>query len=105
MRLSHLRNGAFSWRLHEDLVRPNTYRVEMMYPSWTEYLLMQERLAKNEREIIDKARRCHVGEKVLVQMLSSVCFCRVRGFAFQAASTAGSRPFQVFAQNRLTHRN
>jgi MFS family permease len=44
VRLIHLRNGAFSWRLHEDLGRPNTYRVEMMYPSWTEYLLMQERL-------------------------------------------------------------
>jgi MFS family permease len=63
VRLIHLRNGAFSWRLHEDLGRPNTYRVEMMYPSWTEYLLMQERLTKTEREIIDKARSFHVGEK------------------------------------------
>jgi MFS family permease len=63
VRLIHLRNGAFSWRLHEDLGRPNTYRVEMMYPSWTEYLLMQERLTKSEREIIDKARSFHVGEK------------------------------------------
>jgi MFS family permease len=62
VRLIHLRNGAFSWRLHEDLGRPNTYRVEMMYPSWTEYLLMQERLTKSEREIIDKARSFHVGE-------------------------------------------
>ncbi|MBV8173696.1 MAG: MFS transporter [Verrucomicrobia bacterium] len=35
----------------------------MMYPSWTEYLLMQERLTKSEREIIDKARSFHVGEK------------------------------------------
>jgi MFS family permease len=62
MRLIHLRNGAFSWRLHEDLGRPNTYRVEMMYPSWTEYLLMQERLTKSERDIIYKARRFHIGE-------------------------------------------
>src|SRR5215469_14928486 len=62
VRLIHLRNGAFSWRLHEDLGRPNTYRVEMMYPSWTEYLLMQERLTKAEQEIIDKARSFHVGE-------------------------------------------
>ena len=62
VRLIHLRNGAFSWRLHEDLGRPNTYRVEMMYPSWTEYLLMQERLTKSEQEIIDKARSFHVGE-------------------------------------------
>jgi MFS family permease len=62
VRLIHLRNGAFSWRLHEDLARPNTYRVEMMYPSWTEYLLMQERLTKTEQETIAKARAFHVGE-------------------------------------------
>ena len=62
IRLIHLRNGAFSWRLHEDLGRPNAYRVEMMYPSWTEYLLMQERLTKAEREVLEKARAFHVGE-------------------------------------------
>src|SRR6266446_2055017 len=63
VRLIHLRNGAFTWRLHEDLARPNTYRVEMLYPSWTEYLLMQERLTKAERAVIDKARSLHVGAK------------------------------------------
>jgi MFS family permease len=61
VRLIHLRNGAFSWRLHEDLGRPNSYRMEMLYPSWTEYLLMQERLTKSEREMIDKARSFHIG--------------------------------------------
>jgi len=63
VRLIHLRNGAFTWRLHEDLGRPNTYRVEMLYPSWTEYLLMQERLTKAEQAVIDKARSFHVGAK------------------------------------------
>jgi MFS family permease len=63
VRLIHLRNGAFSWRLHEDLGRPNSYRMEMLYPSWTEYLLMQERLTKAESAIIEKARSFHVGEK------------------------------------------
>jgi MFS family permease len=61
VRMIYLRNGAFSWRLHEDLGRPNTYRVEMMYPSWTEYVLMWERLTKSERAVIDKARSFHVG--------------------------------------------
>ncbi len=61
VRLIHLRNGAFSWRLHEDLGRPNSYRMEMLYPSWTEYVLMQERMTKNEQAIIDKARAYHVG--------------------------------------------
>jgi MFS family permease len=63
VRLIHLRNGAFTWRLHEDLGRPNTYRVEMLYPSWTEYLLMQERLTKAEQAVIEKARSFHVGAK------------------------------------------
>ncbi len=63
VRLINLRNGAFSWRLHEDLGTPNTYRVEMMYPSWTEYLLMEERLTKAEREVLEKARSLHVGSK------------------------------------------
>ena len=61
VRLINLRNGAFSWRLHEDLGSPNIYRVVMMYPSWTEYLLMEERLTKGEREVMDKARSLHVG--------------------------------------------
>jgi MFS family permease len=30
VRLVHLGNGAFSWRLHEDLDRVNSYRLEMM---------------------------------------------------------------------------
>ena len=61
VRLIYLRNGAFSWRLYEDLGRPNTYRVEMMYPSWTEYLLLQERLTRQELETMRQARALHVG--------------------------------------------
>jgi MFS family permease len=62
VRLIHLRNGAFSWRLHEDLGSLNTYRVELMVPSWTEYLLEQERMTKSEKEVIDKAWALHTGE-------------------------------------------
>jgi MFS family permease len=63
VRLIYLRNGAFSWRLYEDLSRPNTYRVEMMYPSWTEYLLLQERLTRQELETMRQARALHIGEE------------------------------------------
>jgi MFS family permease len=63
VRLIYLRNGAFSWRLYEDLGRPNTYRVEMMYPSWTEYLLLQERLTQKEVETMRQARALHIGEE------------------------------------------
>jgi len=62
VRLIHLRNGAFSWRLHEDLERFNTYRLEMMVPSWNEHLLQQERLTKTEKASLDCAWSMHVGK-------------------------------------------
>jgi hypothetical protein len=62
VRFIHLRNGAFSWRLHEDLERFNTFRLEMMVPSWNEHLLQHERLTKSEQEILDRAWSMHVGQ-------------------------------------------
>jgi Transmembrane secretion effector len=64
VRLIHRRNGAFSWRLDEDLTRSNIYRIEMMVPSWTGYLRQSERLTKGEQETINKVWRLHVGEGV-----------------------------------------
>jgi MFS family permease len=64
VRLIHLRNGAFGWRLDEDLTRSNIYRIEMMVPSWTGYLLQRERLTKAEQETIEKVWQLHVGEEV-----------------------------------------
>ena len=64
LRLIHLRNGVFGWRLEEDLTRSNTYRIEMMIPSWTGYLLQRERLTKAEQETIKKVWRLHIGEDV-----------------------------------------
>jgi MFS family permease len=64
VRLIHRRNGAFSWRLNEDLTRSNIYRIEMMVPSWTGYLRQRERLTKAEQETINKVWRLHVGEDV-----------------------------------------
>jgi hypothetical protein len=64
VRLIQRRNGAFSWRLDEDLTRSNIYRIEMMVPSWSGYLLQRERLTKTEQETINKVWRLHVGEDV-----------------------------------------
>jgi MFS family permease len=64
VRLIHRRNGAFAWRLDEDLTRSNIYRIEMMVPSWTGYLLQRERLTNAEQETINKVWRLHVGEDV-----------------------------------------
>jgi MFS family permease len=64
LRLIHLRNGAFGWRLDEDLTRFNTYRIELMVPSWKGYLLQRQRLTKAEQEIIKKVWRLHVGDQI-----------------------------------------
>ena len=64
VRLIHRRNGAFAWRLDEDLTRSNIYRIEMMVPSWSGYLLQRDRLTKAEQETINKVWRLHVGEDV-----------------------------------------
>jgi MFS family permease len=61
VRLIHLRNGAYSWQLFEDPTRHNTFRIEMMVPSWTQYLLQQDRMTKADREVIELAQSLHLG--------------------------------------------
>jgi len=61
VRLIHLRNGAYSWRLHEDLTRPNTFRLEMIVPSWNEHLLQKERMTKAEKELLERAWSLQMG--------------------------------------------
>src|SRR5271165_4574475 len=61
VRLIHLRNGAYSWQLNEDLTRPNTFCLEMIVPSWNEHLLQNERLTKTEKQVLEKAWSLHTG--------------------------------------------
>ena len=61
VRLIHLRNGAYSWQLFEDPSRLNTFRIEMMVPSWTQYMLQQERMTKADGNVIAQAESLHVG--------------------------------------------
>jgi MFS family permease len=63
VRLVYLRNGAYSWQLFEDPTRHNTFRMEVMVPSWTQYLLQQDRMTKADRELIEQADSLHVGPK------------------------------------------
>jgi MFS family permease len=63
VRLVYLRNGAYSWQLFEDPSRYNTFRMEVMVPSWTQYLLQQDRMTKADRETILQAESLHVGPK------------------------------------------
>jgi hypothetical protein len=69
VRLIHLRNGAFSWHLHEDLGRANVYRIEMMCPSWTQHILRMERYTKQEQEVLQKLRSLHIGDEPPVERI------------------------------------
>ena len=63
VRQIRLRNGAYSWRLHEDLTRPNMFRLEVIVPSWNEHLLQQERVTKAEKDLLERAWSLHSGHK------------------------------------------
>jgi predicted MFS family arabinose efflux permease len=54
LRLVFLRNGASSVRLYEKLEKRTAYRLEAVTPTWREHLLMNGRLTKAEREILDR---------------------------------------------------
>jgi MFS family permease len=55
VRLMHLRNGAFSWRLDEDLADSRFFRLEMLVASWSEHLLQHGRITKEEQRNLEKA--------------------------------------------------
>ena len=100
VRLIHRRNGAFSWRLDEDLTRSNIYRIEMMVPSWTGYLLQRERLTKAEQETINKVWRLHVGEDVPEERYY-LCVNReldARGTTVAHSSSMPTAPLDLCAQ-------
>ena len=56
-----MRNGAYSWQLLEDLTYPNTFRLEMIVPSWNEHQLQKERMTKAEKEVLERAWSLHTG--------------------------------------------
>jgi len=62
LRLIYLRNGAYSWQVFADPTQPNHFHVQIMMPSWSQYLLLCERITKAEKQLIDQARSLHVGE-------------------------------------------
>ncbi len=70
LRLIHLRTGAFSWRLHEDLTRVKVFRIEMLLASWTQYVLQLQRMTNAEKSIIEQAKSLHVGEGPIRERIS-----------------------------------
>ena len=62
MRLIYLRNGAFSWRLDEDLEQSNTFRMEMLVASWSEHLQQHERMTRAELAAWREVWQMHTGK-------------------------------------------
>jgi membrane glycosyltransferase len=63
MRLVYLRNGAFSWRLDEDLEKRNRFRMEMLVTSWSEHLQQHERMTRSELDTWQRIWALHAGKK------------------------------------------
>jgi MFS family permease len=55
VRLMHLRNGAYNWRLDEDLSEWHSFRLEMLVASWSEHLLQHERVTREEQDNLEAA--------------------------------------------------
>jgi MFS family permease len=61
VRLIFLRNGAFLFRIDENLEHPGTFRTEMLIGSWVEHLRQLARMTKAEGEMIDRLLAMHAG--------------------------------------------
>ncbi len=54
IRLTYLRNGARNWQLYEDFGHSNRFQMEVVAASWNEYQRQNERLTKDEKELLDR---------------------------------------------------
>ncbi len=66
VRLIFLRNGAFLFRVDENLEHPGTFRTEMLVSSWAEHLRQLARMTKAEAELVDRTRAMHSGDEEAV---------------------------------------
>jgi MFS family permease len=62
-RLIFLRNGAFLFRVDENLEHPGTFRTEMLVSSWAEHLRQFERMTKAETELVERVWAMHAGHE------------------------------------------
>jgi MFS family permease len=65
-RLIHLRNGAFLFRVGENLEHPGTFRTVMLVSSWAEHLRQFERMTKAETELVERVWAMHAGDEDMV---------------------------------------
>jgi MFS family permease len=65
-RLIFLRNGAFLFRVEENLEHPGTFRTEMLVSSWAEHLRQFARMTKAETELVERVWAMHAGDEDMV---------------------------------------
>ena len=63
LRLIYLRNGAFLFRIDENLEHPGTFRTEMLVSSWAEHLRQLARMTKAEAELVERVWAMHAGDE------------------------------------------
>jgi Transmembrane secretion effector len=63
LRLIFLRNGAFLFRVDENLEHSGTFRTEMLVSSWAEHLRQYARMAKAETELVERVWAMHGGKE------------------------------------------
>jgi hypothetical protein len=63
LRLIFLRNGAFLFRVDENLEHSGTFRTEMLVSSWAEHLRQYARTTKAETELVERVWAMHAGDE------------------------------------------
>jgi hypothetical protein len=63
LRLIFLRNGAFLFRIDENLEHPGTFRTEMLVSSWAEHLRQFARMTKAETALVERVWAMHAGDE------------------------------------------
>jgi MFS family permease len=63
VRLIFLRNGAFIYRVDENLENPGTFRSEMLVSSWAEHMRQLARMTKTDVELVERVRAMHAGDE------------------------------------------
>jgi MFS family permease len=63
LRSIFLRNGAFLFRVDENLEHSGTFRTEMLVSSWAEHLRQFERMTKAETELVERVWAMHAGDQ------------------------------------------
>ena len=69
IRLAYLRNGARNWHLYEDCRHSNRFQMEVVASSWNEYQRQNERLTKNEKELLDKLASLRVDPDAIAESI------------------------------------